>query len=517
MTSSDSSGKVDFRWHIIRTQPNQEVKLRDLLVARQHEVKNILEVYCPTHTTVRVMREGRQKDAPLFAGYVFVLSTYQAVCDFVKKFYPAGIVLYDRRRENAGGPVVWTIPEAQMRFFRDFNENYADQVIVLERPYTDYAFNPKTSEPNETVKVLDGPLAGRIGYLARFNKNRRLVFNMESLDGRSHMAVAIPDIWNFHVVRLHNAQADRLSLATKKERAVDLLIGLIQGCGHTEDTFRILTETVERLAMKPSLVQLCNSFFRSGRQRLGKALAGLSAAEADQILYLVRYVKECPGYLDNWRRSVLRPFLTPAAGTEPQAERDYAVLPHPGFTEIIIRQTFSEQTYYPDSREERTEQVTYYAHAGVRGEGGGRYTVFANWDAFLDEYFLTARGARNRLLGAGRRQTESGQAERQLESFANFAPSLYQVLTNRLPVKALEQGLTFRMDMPADGTVTMKVLAVEVENVTLQPGGSLMEHPRIEEAVRMLAATGIRICREISTTTHLAIWRRFLRTVWLHR
>jgi len=517
VTIPDCAGKVDFRWHIIRTQPNQEVKLRDLLVARQHEVRNILEVYCPTHTTVRVMREGRQKDAPLFAGYVFVLSTYQAVHDFVKKYYPAGIVLYDRRRERTDGPVVWTVPEAQMRFFRDFNENYADQVIVLERPYSDYAFNPKTNEPNETVKVLDGPLAGRIGYLARFNKNRRLVFNMESLDGRSHMAVAIPDIWNFHVMRLHNAQGDRQSLATKKERAADLLIGLIQGCGHMEETFDILSEVVEQLVRKPSLVQLCHSLCQSGRQRLGKALAGVSAGEADQILYLVRYVKECPAYMDNWRCPVLRPFLTPTAGTEPQGERDYAVLPHPGFTEIIVRQTFSEQTYYPDSREERTERVTYYAHVGIREEGGGRYIVFANWDAFLDEYFLTARSARNRLLGSGSRPAEGGQAERQLESFVNFAPSLYQVLTDALPVKALEQGLTFRTGMPADETVTMKVLAVGVENVTLRPGRPLMEHPQIEEAVRALVAVGIRICREVSTTTHLAIWRRFLRTVWLHR
>lgn len=517
MITPDCAGKVDFRWHIIRTQPNREVKLRDLLLARQHEERNILEVYCPTHTTVRVMREGRRKDAPLFAGYVFVLSTYQAVRDFVKKYYPAGIVLYDRRKERYGGPVVWTIPEAQMRFFRDFNENYAEQVIVLERPYTDYAFNPKTNEPNETVKVLDGPLAGRIGYLARFNRNRRLVFNMESLDGRSHMAVAIPDIWNFRVVRLHNAQDDRQSLATKKERAADLLIGLIQGCGHTEETFGILTGLVERLALRPSLLQLCDSLFRSGRQKLGKALAGLSAGEADQILYLVRYVKECPAYLDNWRRVALRPFLTPTAGIGSQGEKDYAVLPHPDFTEIIVRQTFAEQTYYPDSREERAEEVTYYAHVGIRGEGGDRYVVFANWDTFLDEYFLTACGARNCLLGSRSGPAGSGQAERQLESFANFAPTLHRVLTDGLPVKALEQGLTFRTGMPAEETVVLKVLAIKVENVTLPSGTSFMEHPRIEEAVRALVAVGIRICREISTTTHLAVWRRYLRTVWLHR
>ena len=64
-----------------------------------------------------------------------------------------------------------TIPEEQMRFFKDFNENYAEHVIVLEKPYSDYAFNPKTNEPNEIVKVLDGPLKGREGYLTRFHRN----------------------------------------------------------------------------------------------------------------------------------------------------------------------------------------------------------------------------------------------------------------------------------------------------------------------------------------------------------
>ena len=31
-----------------------------------------------------------------------------------------------------------------------------------------------------------------------------------------------------------------------------------------------------------------------------------------------------------------------------------------------------------------------------------------------------------------------------------------------------------------------------------------------------LVNTCIRICKEINTTNHLAVWRRYLRTVWLH-
>lgn len=504
VTIPDCAGKVDFRWHIIRTQPNQEVKLRDLLVARQHEVRNILEVYCPTHTTVRVMREGRQKDAPLFAGYVFVLSTYQAVHDFVKKYYPAGIVLYDRRRERTDGPVVWTVPEAQMRFFRDFNENYADQVIVLERPYSDYAFNPKTNEPNEVIKVLDGPFKGRIGYLTRFRKDRRLVFNMKSLDGRSDMAVAIPEIWNFHVVRLHHADGDRLSLATEKARAADLLLGILQGCGYGSRTLGLFRSIVEKLVARPSLVQLCHHLFRT-EPELSRALARLTPAEAERIMYLVRYETDTPGYVAaNWQQLTLRPFLTPTSGIAPLAGKDYAVLNHPDFTEIVLPQTFAEQTYSSRNAAERTETVTYYAHVGLMPDGDGGCVLFANWDLFLEEYFYTGGNARKKLL-----HQEAAEADdRLLESFSRYAPSLYRVLTGLSEVSA-KQGLRVGEDR-------LNVLAVHVRGIAFSPDDPLSGSPQLAAALATLVSVGIDICKEINSTTRLAVWRRYLRGVWLH-
>ena len=40
--------------------------------------------------------------------------------------------------------------------------------------------------------------------------------------------------------------------------------------------------------------------------------------------------------------------------------------------------------------------------------------------------------------------------------------------------------------------------------------------PNVEEAKDELINTCIEICKEINSTTHLAVWRRYLRTVWLH-
>ena len=39
----------------------------------------------------------------------------------------------------------------------------------------------------------------------------------------------------------------------------------------------------------------------------------------------------------------------------------------------------------------------------------------------------------------------------------------------------------------------------------------------IDSAKERLATTCIEICKEINATTHLAVWRRYLQTVWLHQ
>lgn len=310
---SDYQDDEHFHWMIVRTMPGEEKKLQRLLEKqiRKNKTQNILEVYNPVRSTVKETDASKSLNIPLFAGHVFVLAVQRDLSSFLADNYPNGRILYDRRSSTGEKTKVWVVPEAQMKFFRDFNENYADKVIVLERPYSDYAFNPKTNQPNALVKVLDGPLAGKIGYLARFKGNRRLVFQMQSPYGKEPLAVAIPDIWNFHCVLVHSAENDVRTLQTKKARAVDLLLGIIQGTGGGEDSIRILHQMVEILVEKPSLVHLCQQLFKS-YPALSQALAQLTPAEAELILYLVRYEQDNPGYVkQTWRRLILRPFLTP--------------------------------------------------------------------------------------------------------------------------------------------------------------------------------------------------------------
>lgn len=532
--SADKRNRVDFNWHIVRTLPHQEKKLAAIIAGRIPETENILEVYCPTHTTVRTAAGAAAAESPLFAGFVFVLSTEEALTDFISRHYPDGTVLRDRKPGIGCKAGLLTVPESQMRAFRDFNENYADRVVVLERPYSDYAFNPKTGEPNEIVRVIDGPLAGREGYLVRFRRDKRMVFNIKSFYNDRSLAVSIPNVWNFHVVRLHNAAGDRLSRATEKARAADLLIGIIQACGCGGQSLSVFHTLTERLAARPSLTFLCRHLYKQGDTALAARLESLTAAEAALVMNLVRYERDNPGYIRaTWPRLTLRPFLTPTSGAAIADGTAEATLRHDGFTEIIRRVEIAEDVYSPAEQKSETVTTTYYAHIGVmespspalpRGERAGAdadlythpqvslptgesrrgasFLLFANWDDFLREYFLTAGKANEKLVSgterASRGATTGGvQKEKLIDSFRNYAPTLYNILTDAgSPVKALQA-------IPVGGD-TLNALAI-----TASPDS-------LAAAKDLLIGTCTAICRELNTTTHLAVWRRYLRTVWLH-
>ena len=481
---TDKLNHVDFRWYIVRTRPRQELRLSRALERYKADNKNILEVYVPTHTTVNVRYGDTERQAPLFAGFVFVLATQSALVDFMRANALGDILQYERKRAD-GKTRLRVIPEEQMRAFRDYNENYADKVIVLERPYTDYAFNPKADRPNEIVRVVDGPLAGREGYICRFRKERRLVFQVRGIEPGSYLTVSYPNAWDLHVVRLHNAESDRLSVATEKERAADLLIGMLQACGYGERTLPMFHDLIERLTFKPSLVSLCQHLHKKGEEALSTRLARMSGQEAQLLLNLTRYEHDNPGYVKRqWPRLIIRPFLTPTAGVEMEDGQGEASLRHEGFTELIRETAITEETSYPSLGKSETVTTTYYAHIGcLDDKETGTYTLFANWHDFLSEYFLTAGKANEKLLNDLH------------ESFRVHAPTLHRVLTDaHSTVKAVSG---FKV-----GKGTLNVMMTTVADMT--------------EGTNELLKTCVDICRELNTTTHLAIWRRYLRSVWLH-
>ena len=498
---SDKLNSVDYQWFLVRTKPGHEQELCARIEREKGNVRNILEVYCPTHTKVCVRQGEDERRMPLFDGYVFVLATQGALAGFLRGNGSDANIRYNRRRKPDEKAAPCTIPEAQMRAFRDYNENYADKVIVLERPYTDYAFNPKTDEPNEIVRVVDGPLAGCEGYICRFRRKKGLVFRVRGMMPGSWLTVTYPNASDLHVVRLHNAEGDRLSIGTEKGRAADLLVGILQGCGYGERTQSLFYELVERLAAGLSLEALRKGLQKQGEKALAERLAKLTTKEAELLINLARYEHDTPGFVrENWPRIILRPFLTPTSGTRLEEGKDEAELRHADFTEIIRRVDITEEVYYPSRQEDGKTTTTYYAHIGMREETGN-LVFFANWDDFLREYFLTAGKANEKLVSGKvqkvRNEITLKETEKLIESFRNYAPTLYKVLADAdSAVKAVQD---FKV-----GGDTLNVLAIQ---------SSAQDK---EAAKDMLVETCVRICTEINTTSHLALWRRYLRTVWLH-
>ena len=286
---SDKLNNVDYQWFLVRTKPGHEQELCALIGREKDKIRNILEVYCPTHTKVYVRRGDSEQRMPLFDGYVFVLATQNALVEFLRDNCSDAFIRYNRKRTPDEKATACTIPESQMRAFRDYNENYADKVIVLERPYSDYAFNAKEGEANEIVRVVDGPFAGQEGYICRFHRKKGLVFRVQGMVPGSWLTVTYPNVSDLHVVRLHNAEGDRLSIGTEKGRAVDLLVGILQACGYGKRTQAMLYELMERLAVDLSLTNLCRELDKKGEKTLGGRLARLTTKEAELLINLARY------------------------------------------------------------------------------------------------------------------------------------------------------------------------------------------------------------------------------------
>ncbi|HIZ69076.1 MAG TPA: antitermination protein NusG [Candidatus Prevotella avicola] len=497
----DKLNSVDYHWFLVCTKPGHELELRALIEREKGKIRNILEVYCPTHTKVYVRRGDNEQRLPFFDGYVFVLATQGALAEFLRDNDSDAYIWYNRKRTPDEKAVACTIPESQIRAFRDYNENYADKVIVLERPYTDYAFNAKTDEPNEIVRVVDGPLAGCEGYICRFHKKKGLVFRVQGMMPGCWLTVTYPNASDLHVVRLHNAEGDRLSIGTEKGRAADLLVGVLQGCGYGERTQSLFYELMERLAADLSLETLCKHLQKQGEKALADRLAKLTTKEAELLINLARYEHDTPGYVrENWPRIILRPFLTPTSGIEMEEDKNEAELPHQDFTEIIRKVDITEEVYYPSKQEDGKITTTYYAHIG-RMEDKSGFIYFANWDDFLREYFLTAGKANEKLVSGKvqkvRNEITLAETEKLIESFRNYAPTLYKVLTE--PDSAVKAVPNFKI-----GEDLLNVLAIQ---------SSAQDK---EAAKDQLIKTCVRVCKEINTTNHLAVWRRYLRTVWLH-
>lgn len=485
-----------FNWFIVRfDKPHQELKFQKFVYDNRDISKNIIEVYCPTHTVVKEYyskspagqaspSQPRPHLRPLFAGADFVYATFFALSDFLRNYCPGASIQYKKRLRPNQPSEPLIVPEKEMTDFRNFNENFADKVVLLPKSIKEYAFNNKGDMPNETLRIVDGPMAGLTGYLIKLDGNKGLAFQINNPYGGQPFTFGILNIWDFHVVRVHNVSEDRQSLSTMKARAVDLLIGLLQkdGC---EDKVLMdrLYSIMEQLRQGRSLVQAY------------PAMKGLSLSDKELILNLIRYEKDEPGFVrKNWPRLTIRPLLTPTSGIHIPEGKDYALLPHSGFMEIVKRIRVEEEAFDPSHTSAMNMETCYYAHVGMIRNHGGVCTFFSDWNKFLGEYFATEGEGRKRLN----------------VSFANHAPTLLKVLTGE------EASMQAVPSMHVGTGPCLNVMALSIPYSGPFDEDDLLADEAMEQALSAFIATGLAICREISSSSHLALWRGLISDIWLH-
>lgn len=233
---------------------------------------------------------------------------------------------------------------------------------------------------------------------------------------------------------------------------------------------------------------------------MSRCIARITGKEAELLINLARYEHNNPGYVRHtYRELILRPFLTPTSGIELDECKNEAEFQHKNFIEYIRKIDITENVYFPSRQEDEMVTTTYYAHIGmIKNKDKDCFTFFANWDEFLREYFLTADKANEKLVTGVqtiREGTATSGKEKLIESFHNYAPTLYKILTGEgSAVRAVP-------DFKA-GEDTLNAMVLTTVNK--------------EKGKEELFRTCVAVCHEINTTNHLAIWRRYLRGVWLH-
>ncbi len=504
--AAEGSAAHAFAWYVIVTRAHQERKVCELLTERRQP--DILRVYLPERTVVSAVRAGRVERLPLLRCRVFVYGARRAIDAFLADCPYAASLQRDHTARR-----IMTVPEAEMECFIEFNRHDVDQLLVLERPYRRYLFDPVKGRANVRARVIDGPFAGLEGLLVRVRKDHRLVFRIGEL------AVSIPNVWQWHLLRLTDADEADERRRTDPAYLIDRLKAALQRSGLTHETGRYLIWAVRRLQAEASIAKLCAEAAANARieaqpwQTVAQALAALTGPEAETLTSLSYYFSLHPDELDRRLADApLRPFLTPAAEAADEdwpaeaAERPEIIPPaegmeasapvrllahaEDGFTECMGRLTLTEDAYRAGDETARPRGVTYETHVGRRGT-----LLFIDFQPITDRFLHLS--------------PESREAQR--KTLRQYHPALAAVFeTMRAAVEPEKEPsaetkaqlalrrLTFHPDTAPRWCLTLVT-------ADLPP----------EAAYKRFVTEAAALLTTIARSTHLALWRDVLPELWL--
>lgn len=165
---------LDKNWYVVYTKPRWEKKVADILARKK------IEHYCPLHFVQRQWSDRKKLVAePLFKSYVFVKAAEQ---DLLPVRATDGVMNFVYW---LGKPAV--VREEEINAIREFLADYRN--VRLEKTEV---------SPNDTVRVIGGPLVTQKGQVVSVKNNKTVKVILPSL---GYMMYAELEVSNVELVQ----------------------------------------------------------------------------------------------------------------------------------------------------------------------------------------------------------------------------------------------------------------------------------------------------------------------------
>lgn len=446
-------------WFIVKTDAFAEQRSIDLL--REKYGDAITDVYFPLCRRTRRNEAGeeRKRFVPVLQGMFFirvdnvkrlerVLSPYGYFMyrgvDFGVRsteivdrtfFTKAHLLCADSKALTLSEIVRQArIPDADMERFMYYNDCIADGIeglTIVDKRYSDLVL------VNDTIRIIDGPLAGWTGVVKQIKTKGRKDRHLLVRFGNNH-CLNISNIRQYAMLIEHEAPRGAKAEAVGAWRAIDQMIGYLQAKAPNDNASATLRRLFFEYQQKLTVYRNSNLSDKAYRNKVAdKTLARQQdiLLRIDPLMHnnfriIANYLKVDSNSLQLALHelipdAVLRPFLTPTSGVAIAEGRHYAVLQHNGITELIVRCNLRDifhswqneacgnasrvnnaTSVVPDvsvasdasAAPESDYDYDYYAHFALLPTTDGKVKALCSWGGFYDYYAAQNAEERQRFL-----------------------------------------------------------------------------------------------------------------------
>lgn len=389
-------------------------------------------------------------------------------------------LMYDRVRDKK-----LIIPDNQMELFRRNNPYIVDEIVVLAKPFTEYA------EKNIRFHILDGPFKGMEGYKIDLHREKKLAVSFGNL------TVALNNLYKYKVCRVVEIDKDPLFKQQQLQRIFYNVIGSLKMAGFVDKNYSVfrhlISACVENEFDIALLANNMSNYYDGDKDRILKEyIKNIDAITAGHLVTLARNFNNeglMKPIIDEFRQKEMPPFMTPPYGLMCSLQSHFKIEHKEGFYEIIHvveltervpAEKFDHSLKIVSSSKSEYKKTAYFAHVKVEKVEKDNTEFYSDFSSFF------------KLLSSMPRERKNIELDRLL----NAKSPLMEVIqcNDSEGIRLTEKGLTI--------TVNEKMEAIN-ELV-------------IYECAKKISNKGIAIVNHLLHTSRLAIWRNLLPTVIIH-